>query len=152
MSRRQELAVQPFTTAGTATRNGFPQGPPDEVVPGGSGTRTAPLRAVTSLPPLTPPVKRCLDVVLAVVALILLSPVLAAVALAVRLSSPGPVLFRQERLGLGARPFVMLKFRTMYAGAERLRHTGPTSPGSSPRRPGPRRRRAPCSNSSAIRA
>ena len=45
--------------------------------------------------------------------LVLLSPLLLLVALAVRLSGPGPVLFRQERLGAGRRPFTLVKFRTM---------------------------------------
>lgn len=49
----------------------------------------------------------------AAVLLVLLSPLLLVVALAVRLTSAGPVLFRQERLGVGHRPFTILKFRTM---------------------------------------
>jgi len=63
-------------------------------------------------------VKRAIDLVLASVALVLLAPLLVAIALAVRLTSPGPALFRQERLGLHRRPFVMLKFRSMTAGAD----------------------------------
>jgi lipopolysaccharide/colanic/teichoic acid biosynthesis glycosyltransferase len=59
------------------------------------------------------PVKRLLDVVGALLALVLLSPVMLAVALAVRLSSPGPVIFRQTRLGHGGRPFAFCKFRSM---------------------------------------
>jgi lipopolysaccharide/colanic/teichoic acid biosynthesis glycosyltransferase len=57
--------------------------------------------------------KRLLDLALTVPALILLSPVIAAVALLVRLKLGSPVLFRQQRPGLGGSPFVMLKFRTM---------------------------------------
>ncbi|HUP23793.1 MAG TPA: sugar transferase [Thermoanaerobaculia bacterium] len=57
--------------------------------------------------------KRALDLSLAVPALILLSPVLAGLALIVRWGIGSPVLFRQERPGLGGRPFTMLKFRTM---------------------------------------
>jgi lipopolysaccharide/colanic/teichoic acid biosynthesis glycosyltransferase len=64
--------------------------------------------------------KRCFDVVVAGTALMLLLPVLALVALAVRLGSPGPVLFRQVRVGLGGRDFVLLKFRTMIVGADRM--------------------------------
>lgn len=63
--------------------------------------------------------KRLLDVVGAAVGLVLLSPLLAAVALWIRLDSPGPVLFRQRRVGRDGRPFVLLKFRTMRAGADR---------------------------------
>lgn len=52
-----------------------------------------------------------------------LSPVLAAIALAIRVRSPGPVLFRQRRLGLAERPFEILKFRTMVVDADKI---GPT--------------------------
>lgn len=65
--------------------------------------------------------KRAADTILALVALILLSPLILASALAVKLTSPGPVLFRQQRLGLGGREFTMYKFRSMAVGAE---HTG----------------------------
>jgi exopolysaccharide biosynthesis polyprenyl glycosylphosphotransferase len=58
-------------------------------------------------------VKYAADRVVATVALVLLLPVMAGCALAVRLSSPGPVLFRQTRAGLDGREFAMLKFRTM---------------------------------------
>ena len=57
--------------------------------------------------------KRAVDVVLSALGLVLLAPVLVACAAAVRLSSPGPVLFRQARAGLGGRPFALLKFRSM---------------------------------------
>lgn len=65
-----------------------------------------------------PAVKRAADVALCSAALVVLSPVLALTAAAVRLDSPGPVLFRQERLGLDGRPFTMYKFRSMRVGAE----------------------------------
>lgn len=58
-------------------------------------------------------VKRVADAVIAGSGLILLAPFLAAMAVAVRLGSPGPVLFRQVRVGQGALPFTMLKFRTL---------------------------------------
>jgi lipopolysaccharide/colanic/teichoic acid biosynthesis glycosyltransferase len=57
--------------------------------------------------------KRVIDVVGASAALVVLSPVLAAVALLVRLRMGSPVLFRQQRPGRGGRPFLMTKFRTM---------------------------------------
>lgn len=60
-------------------------------------------------------IKRIFDVVVSLAAILLLSPVLIAAAIAVRLSSPGPVLFRQARLGKDARPFQILKFRSMRA-------------------------------------
>jgi lipopolysaccharide/colanic/teichoic acid biosynthesis glycosyltransferase len=59
-------------------------------------------------------VKRALDVLGSVVILLLLSPLLVAVAAAVKLSSPGPVLFRQVRVGRYGRPFTFLKFRSMH--------------------------------------
>jgi exopolysaccharide biosynthesis polyprenyl glycosylphosphotransferase len=69
-------------------------------------------------------VKRLLDVVCALLLLIAAFPLLAAIALAVRLGSPGPVLFRQERVGQFGRTFTLLKFRSMRADAEAA--TGPT--------------------------
>jgi Undecaprenyl-phosphate glucose phosphotransferase len=62
--------------------------------------------------------KRAFDIVFAGVGLILLSPVLLAIALWVKLDSPGPVFFAQDRVGLIGRKFRMLKFRTMVAQAE----------------------------------
>jgi exopolysaccharide biosynthesis polyprenyl glycosylphosphotransferase len=65
-------------------------------------------------------IKRAFDIATATMALVLLSPVLAAVACAVKCTSPGPVLFAQERYGLNRRRFRMLKFRTMVPNAEAL--------------------------------
>ena len=59
--------------------------------------------------------KRAVDLVVAGVGLLLLSPVMATAALAVKLSSPGPIIFRQLRVGRDGRPFVFYKFRTMAA-------------------------------------
>jgi exopolysaccharide biosynthesis polyprenyl glycosylphosphotransferase len=58
--------------------------------------------------------KRLLDLAIGVPALVLLSPVLIGSAIAVKLSGPGPVFFRQQRLGKDARPFMIFKFRTMH--------------------------------------
>jgi exopolysaccharide production protein ExoY len=69
--------------------------------------------------------KRTLDVLLALVALILIAPILVAVAIAVHLSSPGPVFFHQTRVGLHGRPFTCLKFRTMIKDAERVLELDP---------------------------
>jgi exopolysaccharide biosynthesis polyprenyl glycosylphosphotransferase len=63
-------------------------------------------------------VRRCADVLLALLLLIVLSPVFAIVALLVKLTSNGPVLFRQPRCGLHGRPFTFLKFRSMQIDAE----------------------------------
>lgn len=62
--------------------------------------------------------KRLFDIACAATALLLLCPVLLAVALWVRLDSPGPVIFRQQRVGRGGRLFSIFKFRTMRVGAE----------------------------------
>ena len=66
--------------------------------------------------------KRSLDLVAALVGLLLASPILLVVAIAVKLESRGPILFRQQRLGLGGRPFIVFKFRTMFTSAEEERH------------------------------
>ena len=62
---------------------------------------------------------RAFDLAVATMAAVLLSPLMAAIALVVKLTSRGPVLFRQERLGRSGRPFICLKFRTMTDGADR---------------------------------
>jgi lipopolysaccharide/colanic/teichoic acid biosynthesis glycosyltransferase len=59
--------------------------------------------------------KRALDIVVAATAIIILAPLITVLALLVRLTSPGPAFFRQERLGLRGRPFTLLKLRSMYA-------------------------------------
>jgi exopolysaccharide biosynthesis polyprenyl glycosylphosphotransferase len=75
--------------------------------------------------------KRGLDLFGAAVGLVLLAPLLAVIAVVVRCSSRGPVLFRQERLGRDGAPFTMLKFRTMAVASEAavidLRDTDPDS-------------------------
>jgi len=66
--------------------------------------------------------KQVLDYVLALGLLIVLAPVLTLLALVIKFTSPGPVLFRQQRSGLNGRPFTMFKFRTMVTNAEQLKH------------------------------
>jgi len=63
--------------------------------------------------------KRAFDLAAASVALLLLSPLLLAIGFIVRLSSPGPALFLQSRMGRGGRPFRIWKFRTMVCDASR---------------------------------
>jgi lipopolysaccharide/colanic/teichoic acid biosynthesis glycosyltransferase len=62
--------------------------------------------------------RRMFDIAFATVSLLLLAPIILVAALAVMASSPGPVLFRQRRLGRDRTPFTVLKFRTMWAGAD----------------------------------
>lgn len=61
--------------------------------------------------------KRLFDLIISAIALLLLSPILAIVAEAVKIDSRGPALFRQDRLGLHGNVFKVLKFRTMVVGA-----------------------------------
>jgi lipopolysaccharide/colanic/teichoic acid biosynthesis glycosyltransferase len=72
--------------------------------------------------PATSAVRRMIDVSVAGGALLLLVPVIVVAAIAVRATSPGPVLFRQRRLGRNMRPFTVLKFRTMRADADSAVH------------------------------
>ena len=64
--------------------------------------------------------KRIFDWLASTCGLLVLSPVLVALALWIKLDSPGPVFFRQERVGQGGRVFRIHKFRTMVTNAERL--------------------------------
>jgi sugar transferase (PEP-CTERM system associated) len=64
-------------------------------------------------------VKRVVDLVLATIGLVLASPLVAMTAIAIRLDSYGPVLYRQERVGENGRTFTLYKFRSMFADAER---------------------------------
>jgi len=73
--------------------------------------------------PGTAALRRAVDVMLVAPAVVLISPLLMSIALAVRLTSRGPVLYRQERVGLHGRTFDVLKFRSMYVDSED--RTGP---------------------------
>ena len=66
-------------------------------------------------------VKRLVDLLLSATVLLVLSPLLAAIAIAIRVSSPGPAIFSQRRCGLNGRVFTIFKFRTMSDGAESRR-------------------------------
>ena len=63
-------------------------------------------------------VKRSFDLAFSITALVLLAPLMALIALSIRLTSPGPILFRQPRVGRRGERFHMFKFRTMYDGAD----------------------------------
>lgn len=69
--------------------------------------------------------KRTVDLVLATLGIVVLAPLMAAVAVVVKLDSPGPVLFRQKRLGAGGRPFTIYKFRSMRSDAEEVLRSNP---------------------------
>ena len=65
--------------------------------------------------------KRVIDTVLSLIVVIVLSPLLLIISLIIKISSPGPILFKQQRLGLHGKEFTIYKFRSMTVGAE---HTG----------------------------
>lgn len=79
---------------------------------------------VTSARPaaLTSVTKRVLDVILAIILIALTSPILLVAALLIKVTSPGPILFRQERIGVSGVPFTCYKFRTMHHGASDQAH------------------------------
>ncbi len=64
-------------------------------------------------------IKRIIDIVISGLGIVILSPLFLIVAILIKLTSRGPLLFRQERLGLNGRKFVLYKFRTMYKGAQK---------------------------------
>lgn len=65
--------------------------------------------------------KRTIDIIGSAIGLVLFSPIMLAAAIAIKLSSPGPVIFKQKRAGLGGKPFTIYKFRTMVTDAEALK-------------------------------
>lgn len=65
-------------------------------------------------------IKRLLDIMFSFIGIVVVSPVLAIVALAVKLDSKGPVIFKQERLGKDGKVFLIYKFRSMCVGAEKM--------------------------------
>ena len=71
--------------------------------------------------------KRCIDIFGAVVALVLFSPVMAVVAMIIKFTSPGPLIFKQERIGYQNRPFYMYKFRSMVVQEEAKEKKGWTT-------------------------
>jgi lipopolysaccharide/colanic/teichoic acid biosynthesis glycosyltransferase len=98
---------------------GGPEGPCGPVDAAGTGGKHGTVHRMERIfaSPL-PAWKRALDVVVASLALMLLSPLLLLIATAIRIASPGPVIFRQERVGHKGIPFTMWKLRTMHLGNE----------------------------------
>jgi lipopolysaccharide/colanic/teichoic acid biosynthesis glycosyltransferase len=82
----------------------------------------APSIELLTQPRLSLAIKRAFDLTLSLLTLIVLTPLLIAIAVAIKLDSPGPVLYRQRRVGRGSGMFEMLKFRTMVDGAHSQRH------------------------------
>lgn len=72
-----------------------------------------------------PVVKRGIDIIGAAALLVLFVPIFLAVSLIIRLDSPGPVLFRQERTGRGGKPFRLIKFRTMHVHSPKYSYKVP---------------------------
>ncbi|KAA3622477.1 MAG: sugar transferase [Bacteroidetes bacterium] len=71
------------------------------------------------MPPWQALIKRLIDISVSIIMLVVLSPIFAYTALRVRLSSKGPILYKQERIGLNHKPFLIFKFRSMYVDAEK---------------------------------
>jgi len=72
--------------------------------------------------------KRVLDFLISLLTVICMSPIMVAIGIAIRLDSPGPVLFRSQRLGQWGRPFFIYKFRTMVGFSESLSRDAVTGP------------------------
>ena len=93
----------------------------EDVAPGGVNVSIEPAGVLPILSRELPAWKRAFDVVFASLALVLVLPVLPVIALAVKLTSKGPLLFVQQRTGMNLKRFGMLKFRTMRIDADELR-------------------------------
>jgi lipopolysaccharide/colanic/teichoic acid biosynthesis glycosyltransferase len=123
------LSCQVSVYPGERPANGSPSHPARERAAGAAGadrreggyvarfTRTAQSLEKLLVRPL-PAWKRGMDILGSAVGLILASPLLALIAVSIKLTSRGPVFFRQQRDGTGGQPFQILKFRTMYVDAE----------------------------------
>ena len=85
-------------------------------------TRNQPVAQVASEPRLLAALRRLFDLVFASAAILVLSPLIIGVAIAVRLDSRGPALFRQRRVGFGEREFTLFKFRSMCLDADPRGH------------------------------
>lgn len=72
--------------------------------------------------PKIPPWKRTLDIIGSILGLILFSPLMLLISLLIKIVSPGPILFKQERVGFGGESFHFLKFRTMKVNADTTKH------------------------------
>jgi lipopolysaccharide/colanic/teichoic acid biosynthesis glycosyltransferase len=91
---------------------------PNAAIVSGAAAPNVDLAPRHALPLIARAAKRALDITASLALLLVLSPLWLLIAVLVKLDSPGPILFRQTRVGLGARPFTMLKFRTMRWGSD----------------------------------
>jgi lipopolysaccharide/colanic/teichoic acid biosynthesis glycosyltransferase len=85
-------------------------------------TRKQPLEETGGEPLWQAATRRFFDILLATAAVIVLGPLMIALAILIRIDSPGPALFRQRRVGLGEREFTVFKFRSMRSGADSRGH------------------------------
>ena len=111
--------ADPLPVSPALRRTPFPS--PAFAVPARAANRSLPPRRALAARARDARRRRVLDVVFAAGALAVLAPTALLVGLAIRLDSPGPVLFRQTRIGKDGRPFTLLKFRTMHRDAEARR-------------------------------
>ena len=84
-----------------------------------SGSGAAYYYDLTTRFPVAARVKRCIDIFVSLTAITILSPLLLAIMAAIKLTSPGPIIFRQRRIGFRCNQFVVYKFRTMVVDAEK---------------------------------
>jgi lipopolysaccharide/colanic/teichoic acid biosynthesis glycosyltransferase len=86
-----------------------------------SATQPLPTTPLAPRRPVYDTIKRLLDLVISLIALLVLSPVFLAIALAIKLTAPGPVFYRWQVVGHGGIPFTGYKFRTMVVNADALK-------------------------------
>ena len=95
----------------------------DFLMPAEKKSRVFYIPLVTVSPHLMPlwqqEIKRGMDIVISFLAIVILIPVYILIAIGVKLTSKGPILFKQQRIGLHGKPFEMIKFRTMFVNAEK---------------------------------
>lgn len=122
LSPKIEIAFSVFTypVAETSSARSSRQQQPDD--PGQAPSSNSDYRFTNWIGKPMPPWKRAIDIVGAAMALIVLLPLFIAVAIFIKCVSPGPVFFRQERLGYRAKPFICWKFRTMKPDMDYNKH------------------------------
>lgn len=95
-------------------------GPIFGVTRGDISRAAASLSGIPHLSPFSIVIKRFFDIILSLTAVILLSPLFVTIAIGVKATSRGPILFKQERIGLNGRPVRTFKFRTMYVNSDAI--------------------------------